>query len=157
MKQKEKIKVYRTREGNIFELVFLVLMIIVWVLMVRLLSSAPEVVPTHFDAAGNPNSYDSKYAILFPCIMTTVAGIITMMGAYFPHTINIPGGLKTPRQYELAIRMMRILGLTLLVLTLAIGWTSLGSVRPSAVPTLAVVGVMFAVIIVFTILIYRSR
>ncbi|MBR0388730.1 MAG: DUF1648 domain-containing protein [Prevotella sp.] len=154
----EKIKVYRTLEGNIFELVFLVLMIAVWVFIIMALQKAPDVVPTHFDAAGRATSYGSKFGILFATVLTSIGGIIMLVSAYFPHTINIPVKIKTPRQYLLAIRMMRVLSLTLLALTAAIGYTSLVAYsEPSAVPILATVGVMFAVIIIFCILIYKAK
>lgn len=154
----EKIKVNRTLEGNIFEIVFLVLLIAVWVFIILALKKAPDVVPTHFDAVGHATSYDSKYSILFVTVLTSIGGIIMLVSAYFPHTINIPVKIKTPRQYLLAIRMMRVLSLTLLALTAAIGYTSLVAYsEPSAVPILATVGVMFAVIIIFCILIYKAK
>lgn len=154
----EKIKVNRTLEGNIFEIVFLVLLIAVWVFIILALKKAPDVVPTHFDAVGHSTSYDSKYSILFVTVLTSIGGIIMLVSAYFPHTINIPVKIKTPHQYLLAIRMMRVLSLTLLALTAAIGYTSLVAYsEPSAVPILATVGVMFAVIIIFCILIYKAK
>ena len=156
----EKIKVNRTLEGNIFEIVFLVLLIAVWVFIILALKKAPDVVPTHFDAVGHATSYDSKYSILFVTIFTSIGGIIMLGSAYYPHTINIPVKIKTPRQYLLAIRMMRVLSLVLLVLTAVIGYTSLvagAHGEPSAVPILATVGVMFAVIIIFCILIYKAK
>lgn len=154
----EKIKVNRTLEGNIFEIVFLVLLIAVWVFIILALKKAPDVVPTHFDAVGRATSYGSKFGILFATVFTTIGGVIMLCGAYFPHTINIPVKVKTPRQYLLAIRMMRVLSLTLLALTAAIGYTSLVAYsEPSAVPILATVGVMFAVIIIFCILIYKAK
>lgn len=155
----EKIKVYRTLEGNIFELVFLVLMIAVWVFIIMALQKAPDVVPTHFDAAGRATSYGSKFGILFATVFTTIGGVIMLCGAYFPHTINIPVKIKTPRQYLLAIRMMRVLSLTLLALTATIAYTSLVAGthgEPSAIPILAIVGVMFAVIVIFNVLIYKA-
>ena len=156
----EKIKVNRTLEGNIFEFVFLVLLIAVWVFIVIALQKAPDIVPTHFDGAGRATSYDSKYSILFATIVTSVGGIIMLGCAYFPHKINMPVKIKTPRQYLLAIRMVRVLSLVLLVLTAVIGYTSLvagAHGEPSAVPILATVGVMFAVIIIFCILIYKAK
>ena len=154
----EKIKVNRTLEGTIFEFAFLVLLIAVWVFIIIALQKAPDVVPSHFDAAGRANSYGSKYGILFATIFTSIAGIIMLGCAYFPHTINLPVRIKTPRQYLLAIRMVRVLSLVLLVLTAVIGYTSLVAYNePSAIPILTVVGVMFAVIIVFTLLIFRAK
>ncbi len=156
----EKIKVNRTLEGNIFEIVFLVLLIAVWVFIILALKKAPDVVPTHFDAVGHATSYDSKYSILFVTIFTSIGGIIMLGSAYYPHTINIPVKVKTPRQYLLAIRMMRVLSLVLLALTAVIAYTSLvagAHGEPSAMPILATVGVMFAIIIVFCVLIFKAK
>lgn len=156
----EKIKVNRTLEGTIFEFAFLVVLIAVWVFIIIALQKAPDVVPTHFDAAGRATSYDSKYSILFATIFTTIGGVIMLICAYFPHTINLPVRIKTPRQYLLAIRMMRVLSFTLLALTAVIAYTSLvagAHGNPSAVPILAVVGVMFAVVIIFSILIFKAK
>ena len=55
MEKRPKIKVYRTTEGTIFELAFLVLAVIVWVLVILLLKNAPDVIATHFDGNGRPN------------------------------------------------------------------------------------------------------
>ena len=156
----EKIKVNRTLEGTIFEFAFLVLLIAVWVFIIIALQKAPDVVPSHFDTAGHANSYGSKYGILFATIFTTIGGVIMLGNAYFPHNINLPVRIKTPRQYLLAIRMMRVLSLVLLALTAVIAYTSLvagAHGEPSAVPILATVGVMFAVIIIFCILIYKAK
>lgn len=156
----KKIKVNRTPEGNIFEFAFLVLLIAVWVFIIIALQKAPDIVPTHFDAAGRPNSYGSKFGILIPTIITTIAAVSMMVCAYFPHKINLPTQITTPHQYELAIRMLRIMGLILLALTASIGYMSLvlgAHGAPSAVPILAVVGLLFVVIIVFTFLIYKAK
>ncbi len=154
----EKIKVNRTLEGTIFEFAFLVLLIAVWVFIIIALQKAPDVVPTHFDGAGHATSYDSKYSILFATIFTTIGGIIMLGGAYFPNNINLPVRIKTPRQYLLAIRMTRVLSLVMVALTAVIAYTSLVDYNePSAVPILGTVGVMFAVIVIFCILILKAK
>ena len=154
----ENIKVNRTLEGTIFELAFLVLLIAVWVFIIIALQKAPDVVPTHFDGAGHATSYDSKYGILFATIFTTIGGIIMLGGAYFPNNINLPVRIKTPGQYLLAIRMTRVLSLVMVALTAVIAYTSLVDYNePSAVPILGTVGVMFAVIVIFCILILKAK
>ena len=154
----DKIKVNRTLEGTIFEFVFLVVLIAVWVFIIIALRKAPDVVPTHFDGAGNATSYDSKYSILFATIVTSIAGVIMLGSAYFPHNINMPVKVKTPRQYLLAIRMVRVLSLVLVVLTAVIAYTSLVAYNePSAAPILGTEGVMFAVIVIFSILILKAK
>ena len=154
---KTKIKVYRTTEGTLFELAFLVLAIVVWVLVILMLNNAPDVVATHFDASGRPNGYGSPWGLLFPCIITTVVGAGMLLGAYFPNTINVPVEVTTPRQYELLIRMTRIGALLFLLLTLAIPATALWLSPPSPWLIVGSVGLLFVDIIVFCVLIHRAK
>ena len=44
----ERIRVGRTLEGTVFELTFVVLLIIVWALLIYFLRQTPDIVPTHF-------------------------------------------------------------------------------------------------------------
>ena len=154
---KQKIKVHRSTEGTIFELAFLVLAIVVWVLVIMILKSAPDVIATHFDGNGNPNGYGSPWGLLFPCIITTVVGAGLLLGAYFPDSLNMPVEVKTPRQYELLIRMTRIAAIIMLLLTLAIPATLLVFGNPSPWPVLGTVGLLLIEIIVFCVLIYKAK
>ena len=74
---KEDIKVYRTKEGTIFEVAFLILALIVWGLIIWFIKQAPDVVPTHFDASGNPNAWGSPLGIVIPCGIITVCQVST--------------------------------------------------------------------------------
>ena len=78
---KEKVKVCRTTEGTVFEMVFLVLAIVVWALIILMITHAPNVVATHFDLSGRPNGYGSPWGLLFPCILVTVVGGCLLLGA----------------------------------------------------------------------------
>ena len=156
----KEVKVHRTLEGTIFETVFAIMAIVVWGLIILMLNQAPDIIPTHFDASGKPNAYGSPMGIVIPCIIVTIAAIGLMVIAYFPRHMNMPFKVTNIRQVELTIRMTRITGLIFLVLTLAIGWTSLGSINPggpNAIPILTVVSLLFAVIIIFTILIRKAK
>ncbi len=158
--KKEKIKVYRTTEGTIFEIIFLVVLITVWTLLITYWHQAPDIVPTHFGPDGKPNDWGSKIGILFPCGVTSLTGLVLMIIAYFPHKVNIPVTVSTPQQWTLVVRMTRCMGLMMLVLTFAIGYTSLVSaVNGGAIPVLilSTVGALFAIIIVFCVLIHRAK
>ena len=159
MKQKEKlkVKVHRTTEGTIFEVAFLVLAVIVWAIIIWQVSKAPNVMATHFDMNGHPNGYGSPWGLMFPCIMTTVVGACLLAAAYFPHTINVPVEVKTPRQYELLIRMTRITALIMLLLTLVIPMTLLVFSSPQTWPVFSIIALMIAVIIYYCVQIHRAK
>ena len=110
--KKQKFEVKRTTEGTVFEVAFLLLAVVTWVIVVMLVNDAPDTIPTHFGLSGTPNSYGSKYELYFPCILTTVMGACCLAGAYFPHTVNIPGvPISNNRQAALAVRLLRVMGL----------------------------------------------
>lgn len=161
--QNNKLKVHvgRTLEGTLFEIAFLVLAILVWAVIVWLMSRAPDTVPTHFNLEGKADSWGSPTTILFTCIITTVVGAGLLLAAYFPHTINIPVEVKTPRQVSLVIRMARVMALELLLLTLALAFISLGSSigheSGSVAPVLIVVGLLLLTCVVFTVLVYKAK
>lgn len=157
MEKKQKIKVNRTKEGTLFEIAFAMLAVIVWALIIWMLIKAPDVIATHFDAHGRPNSYGSPWGLLVPCIITTVVGAGLLVVAYHPHLINMPVEMKTPRQYELGIRSTRVAALTLLLLTLSIPCAVLLLDHPSPWPILGTVGLMLAVAVYYSIRIYRAR
>ena len=151
------IKVHRTLEGTVFEIVFAIIAVIVWGVIIWLVHRAPDIVPTHFDASGKPNAYGTSAGATIPCIILTIVAISMMVIAYFPRHINMPFEITNIRQVTLVIRQLRIVGITSLFLPLALAYMMLGMKTPSATPLLLVIGLIFLVFIVFTILIYKAK
>ena len=89
--KKQRFKVERSTEGNIFELAFVLLTIVVWGAIVMLYNQAPDIIPTHFGPSGAPDAFGPKTRMFFPCIIVTVVAVCMMAGAYFPHSVNLPG------------------------------------------------------------------
>lgn len=152
--EKQKFNVNRTPEGTAFELAFVVLAVAVWVGIILMLRHAPDIVPTHFGPSGQPDAYGNKLTVLLPCIMTTVVGACCLAGAYFPHTVNLPVRIRNERQAALGVRLMRIIAIAMLLLTLAVAYSAIGS---TAAPALLVVVGLIVVCGVFTYLIYKAK
>jgi hypothetical protein len=153
----KKIKVHRTTEGTVFEILFVLMAFIVWGLIIWLVHQAPDIVPTHFDASGKPNAYGSPVGITIPCALLTIGAIVCMVCAYFPQHINMPFKVRNIRQVELAIRYLRVTGITFLLIPLAIAYTLLGTSSPSVIPILAAIGLVLVVTILSSIIIYKSK
>ena len=151
------VKVHRTLEGTVFEIVFAIVAIVIWGIIIWLVHRAPDIVPTHFDASGNPNAYGSPVGITIPCIILTIAAISLIVLAYFPRHINMPVNITNIRQVEMTIRSTRVAAITLLVLCLAIVYTLLGMDSPNPIPILTVVGILLLEIIVFSLLIKKAK
>ena len=152
---RQKFKVGRSKEGTLFELSFIVIAILVWVGIIMMFNHAPDTVPTHFGPSGTPDAYGSKYKMLFPCILMTVVGACFLAGAYFPHTVNLPGvEMTNARQAMLGVRMMRIMALLFVALTAAI---AADTMRGHILFVFFVLAALLIVSVVFTILIYRAK
>lgn len=153
--KKQKFKVERTPEGTAFEIAFVVLAILVWIYVIMTYNQAPETIPTHFGPTGAPDSFGHKSNMLFPCILISVMGGCMMLGAYFPHTVNLPAiKINTVHQAELVVRMMRIMGLLMLALTAALAFDTLHG------HVLMVFVVLIAMVVVcplFIFLIYKAK
>ena len=147
----------RTLEGTIFEIVFVVLAIALWCYIAWLIGHAPSVIPTHFDAAGRADDWGSPVSTVFPCLMITVCGACMLLAAYFPGSISLPVKVENPMQIALAMRMARIVSLVMLLITLAIALSMLTSFGAKGWIIGGPMGILIAVVIVFTILIYRAR
>ena len=153
----KKIKVHRTTEATVFEIVFVLMALIVWGLIIWMVHRAPDIVPTHFDASGKPNAYGSPVGITIPCALLTMAAIVCMVCAYFQRHINMPIKIRNIRQVELTIRLIRVTGVTFLLIPLAIAYTMLGMSSPSVIPILASIGLILMETVLFSIIIYKSK
>ena len=153
----KKVKVHRTLEGTVFEIVFAIVAIVVWGLIIWMIHQAPDIVPTHFDGSGKANAYGSPVGVTIPCIILTLGAIGCMVVAYYPRLINSTVKITNIRQVELNIRSIRVAGITLLLMVLAVAYTMLGMGSPTPFPILAVVILLLVEIIVFSILTYKAK
>lgn len=126
------VKVNRTLEGTIFEIVVAAILIVSWVIIIMNRNNLPAWFP------------------LTQCIITSLVSLGMMVAAYFPNSINMPVQINTPRQYALAIRMVRIIGVILSLMPVTAYFHSMLS-------TVFCVGGLVVVIIIFSVLIYKAR
>ena len=89
----------------------LLILLAVTIFIVLRWQELPAEVPSRFDAAGHPESFEPKTALLSLLAVTWVGyGLFTVL-SYFPKTWNLP--VKTPRAYRIAGVLMPVLGLML--------------------------------------------
>jgi len=153
--KKQKFKVERSTEGTVFELAFVLLTIVVWGAIVMFYNQAPDVIPTHFGPSGAPDAFGPKTRMFFPCVIITVVGACMMAGAYFPHSVNLPGiNLVNGRQAALSTRLMRVLGILFLLLA---GAVALDMLRGQVLFVLIVIVVMVLICPAFIYFIYKNQ
>ena len=158
---KIKLNVVRTTKDMIFDIVFLVLTLTIWGIIIWLINRAPDIVPTHFGPSGKPDAYGSPTFIIIPSAIMTVVALFVAFSIYLPFgSINLPfnTGSGNARQKKLGVLLSRIIALLILGIMLYIAIYTLAlKDHDSILPVLIIVGLMFGVSIVFTILMYRAK
>ena len=144
-----RIKVYRTMEGNIFEAMAAIIVIIMWVVTMNGLQSIDQTVIISMSEGSNEAG-----RILVNSIIGTAAVLLCLVAAYFPdRMINIHIKLHNTAQYSLIIRMARVMALEM-------GLAFLGSAadpanKDSIYPILLVIA-LCVTLVVFRTLIKRK-
>ncbi len=96
----------------------LILLIVFWLVVIQQFLVLPDIIPTHFNAAGIPDDYNSKASLfLLPVIATALYILLTLINRN-PHQFNYP--LKiTPEnarwQYTLATRLIRMIKIAIVL------------------------------------------
>lgn len=116
----KKIKVHRTTEGTIFEIVAALLLVVLWVLTVVLWQRCNSTIATHFDLTGTPDGFGSRNHMFVTAVAGTVSTVLLLVSAYFPRFINLPVGISNIRQAATAVRMVRVLAVTVALLFIGI-------------------------------------
>lgn len=125
----------------------------------------PDSIPTHFNAAGEPDDYGSKsFLWMLPIMGLVVYSILTLISR-IPEKLNYPVKI-TPgnarRQYIMGVRLIRYLKLAVVLMFFFISYktvmVSLGSSGGLGIWFLPVIiGVFVIPIIVYFILALRNR
>ena len=111
---KNRIKVYRTLEGNIFEAVTAVIIIVMWTVILTRLKS-PDGSVTFLSDEEN----SASIRMITFGIVATVLSLLFLVSAYFPdRMINMHISMKNIAQYALMIRMVRIMAVETAVIFL---------------------------------------
>ncbi|HEY7356977.1 MAG TPA: DUF1648 domain-containing protein [Ktedonobacterales bacterium] len=128
-------------------------------------SRIPATIPTHFNAAGQPDSYGGKGTLFVsPVIACVLYGLLTLL-SFFPQVFNFPWAITAQNaweQYRLARAMLAWLKVELIAIVAYINWlllqTSLGQASGLGFWFLPVALVaVFATIGVYLRLLYRAR
>ena len=136
----KEVKVHRTLEGTIFEIVCAVILVVVWTLaFTTKIFEGTEIQGKHI-----------------AIVTLTVATIVLLVGAYFPRWINAGQELKNIRQVEIAIRMTRTLAVEFAAFSLLMVVFTSNKAIIDFMHTAFIVSVL-ATIAIFNVFLYRAR
>lgn len=125
-----RIKLKLSSHDRVIEFLGLSFLIILIAIPLFYYNQLPESIPTHFNAAGEPDGYGGRASLfLLPATGTFMYILMTVL-EFFPHIYNYPVTI-TPEnaesQYRLATRLLRILKTVILILFSFISWMSIRS------------------------------
>lgn len=115
-RNRREIRIPPTFADRVLESAVVILLVTLWGVTVWCWHILPAEIPVHFDLSGRPDGYGPKSALFLIAALATFTGILTGISAYYPRMINLPVAVRTPRQFGLLCRMVRIVNLLLVLL-----------------------------------------
>ena len=151
-RNRPSVKVHRTQEGLMFEVISTVLIVLLWVIAIVLFLHSPEKVPTHFGTDLEANAMGSRSVLLIMAAIGTFTTILLLISAYFPHKmVNMPFEITDVRQYAPIVQMTRVLAIEIALLFISIV-IMMGAYSKSVLPKILLLCVF--VLIMITIIYY---
>lgn len=96
------------------------------------LGSLPDIIPTHFNVAGQPDGWGSKWTILLFPILALILGPALLFLSRFPQVFNYIWQItpeNAARQYQLARQLIEWLAAEIVCLMAYIEWTIIQAAR----------------------------
>jgi hypothetical protein len=160
-----KLEIPRSRIEICCEVVAAVAVAFVIIYLSATWATLPDRVPTHFNFAGTPDQWGSKYSLLLLSGITFVLYAGLSILSRYPHIYNYPFAItdeNRQRQYLLARQMMTALKAELILVFVFITWQTINVARGNAADLTNWFMPVFLVAVFGTIIIYfvkakRSR
>jgi uncharacterized membrane protein len=160
-----KLEIPRSRLEIYFEVVAAVAVAFVFIYLSATWTGLPDKVPTHFNFAGTPDHWGSKYSLLLLLGVTFVLYAGLSILSRFPHIYNYAFAITNEnrqRQYLLARQMVTTLKAELVCLFVFITWQTINVARGTAADltgwfTPVFLVVVFGTIATYLFKAYRSR
>lgn len=134
----------RTLESTIFDAFMVLEVLAIWAISAWLYMKF-DTVPTHFNAAGKADAWGSHGMLIFFALTATICLAVLAYSAYHPKYVNTPMQLKTVEEHLLNARMLRIMGIIIGLLFIAIQVKMSGAVIGLSDPAFAMI-ILFLVV-----------
>lgn len=164
MEEGPEIKLDLTNTDKIFEILGWISLVAVWVFTITNYNNLPDIIPIHFNGAGQADGFGGKATILtLPIVSTILFTGMTVLNK-FPHLFNHPTNITKEnklRLYTNATRLIRYLKLILVIIFGIIVFKTIQNVNGEADGlgnwfTPITVGMIFIPVIYFVIRAYEA-
>ena len=119
MNDRPKIKLELTTIDKTLEILGWISILVIWVLIITNYTNLPDIIPIHYNGAGQADGFGGKGNIVTLPLISTVLYIGMTILNKFPHIFNYPTDITKDnalRQYTNATRMIRYLKLIIVVI-----------------------------------------
>jgi uncharacterized membrane protein len=128
--KKPKIKIILTKSDKMMEVIALLILITLWIYVIYNYNSLPEIINTHFNAAGKVDGRGEKYYIFgLPGVATFMYTLLTF-AASKPHLHNYNEVItleNAEEEYTRSSKVMRILKVIVLCIFGYACWQTIGN------------------------------
>lgn len=111
-KKRPNLKLPFSSIDKILVLISILCVILSWGLLIALWDKIPDMVPTHFNFAGQPDSYGRKGSLLIVIIISTIIAIPLLLLSKVPYIYNYPFNItadNAERQYKNSRRLILVM------------------------------------------------
>lgn len=127
MEPRPRIKLILSPLDKTLERLGIFFLVTLWVITLYVYWKMPQTIPTHFNAAGQPDSFGNKGTLFFlPVLGSLIFAGITALNKH-PHIFNYLTPItehNAAQQYAIATRAIRFIKLVVLIIVIAIvGYT----------------------------------
>ena len=130
-----KISIPLTPFDIIIECCSIALLIFIWAHLIMAYPSLPEIVSSHFNAAGEADGFSNKtFLFLLPSVITGIY-ILLLVLTRFPHLHNYMVNItedNVPRQYRFSITVLRVVNFLCVLMFAYINYSILVGAQNSA-------------------------
>ncbi len=119
MQERPKIKLKLTATDKILEILGWSSILTIWVLTITSYPNLPDIIPIHYNGAGQADGFGGKGNILALPIIATILFVGLTFLNRFPHIFNYPTTITAENalnQYKNATRLLRYLKLIISVI-----------------------------------------
>jgi len=161
MKTRPRIKIELTTTDKFVEIIGWCALLAIWVMTIMGYSKLPDVVPTHYNFAGEAGGFEEKGMIWSWAIIATILFVGMTIVNKYPHIFNYPVKITEEnalRQYTIATRLVRYMKLFVVLTFGFIVFTIIQNANELNTLVLPVaLGSTVLLLLYFIIKMYRAR
>lgn len=128
--KKPKIKIILTKSDKVMEVIALLILITLWIYVIYNYNSLPEIINTHFNAAGKVDGRGEKYYIFgLPGVATFIYILLTLSNKY-PQIINHTEEITEENALEVYTKGTKIARISKIIVLFIFGyacWQTIGN------------------------------